>query len=109
MILQYIAGKTEVKAKNLIFAFDLTQNYAHWLLHHYYNTDLLLHRRRGVYTLSKRGRDRLEYLKLRQAISNVTGVPIGLNFKKDSKLSTPIHTLVREFQAKGGVVPPGTF
>jgi hypothetical protein len=95
---------------DVAFTFRIPYGLAKRLLFHYLNEELFTRPKRGIYRISKRGRQRLDYLQLRQEISKETGVDVGLNLHNDFKLSKPMYQLVREFQERTGwIVPAGFF
>lgn len=110
-ILKYAAGmKRGITPTDVAFTFRIPYGLAKRLLFHYLNEELFNRPKRGIYRISKRGRQRLEYLQLRQEISKETGVDVGLNHHNDFKLSKPMYKLVREFQERTGrTVPAGFF
>ncbi len=92
---------------DVAFNFDIPYTLAKQLLYHYRNEELLNHPKRGLYKISKRGKDRLRYLETRLDICDRTGIDIGLNQHRDYKLTTPIYEIFRKYQEKGGVLPQG--
>lgn len=88
------------------YAFRIEPNLARFLLFHYRKQRLFNRRKRGVYTISARGKKRLEYLKLRQDISSLV-CDIGLNHNK--ALPKPFWEISKIYTEKTGMTIPSGF
>lgn len=99
--------KGKVTPKDVKFNLKVSEENARQLLHHYTVQELFTHPRRGIYRLSKRGRERLQYLLTRLDIEKVTGIPLGLNHHLDRTHSIPVWEILAKYQQQGGQLPPG--
>ncbi len=106
-VLNYVAGAGRgITPTDIRYAFRIEPNLARFLLFHYRKQRLLNRRKRGVYTISARGKKRLEYLKLRQDISSVV-CDIGLNHHK--ALPKPFWEIAKIYKEKTGMTIPSGF
>lgn len=99
---QTLKGKLTIK--DVKFNLGVTYLNARQLLFHYRQLKLFSHPRRGIYRLSKRGRDRLEYLENRLRISKFTNIDIGLNHHRPPPI--PLSELAQRYMnATGQPIP----
>ncbi len=107
-VLRYVAKHPSgISPSELGKALKINYDLARALLYKYRRQKLLTRRKRGVYRISQRGRDRLRYLEQRLKIGEVTGIDIGLNHHKDYSHPLPIWEIMKQYQALGGIVYPG--
>jgi hypothetical protein len=99
--------KGKLTPKDLKFNMKVSEENARQLLQYYMEQGLFTRPRRGIYRISKRGRQRLAYLQTRLNIEKVTGIPIGLNHHDDPTNSVPIWEILAKYKEQGGQLPPG--